>query len=146
MSRVLIARNVTGADCFSQANATGRVSLFPLEHDLLEAIVRQALADNEMWRRQIDHLQVRSRSFTSTGFCSLFLLADPTMVVMPFVTNEVVSGWIRTDLPGQAGSIDHILHLERGTMVRLEGMASGEFPAEIGSYKVADGRRNARVA
>jgi hypothetical protein len=147
MTRVLVARNVTGADCFSQANAIGRVSLFPLERDLLEAIVERALGGNEMWRRQVDHLQVRSRGFTSTGFHSLFLLADPTMVVMPFVANEVVSGWIRTVLPGRKGSIDHVLHIERGTMVRLEGTMRGpELPAEIGPYQVAADRNPPRMS
>ncbi|HWA46238.1 MAG TPA: hypothetical protein VHA10_23680 [Hypericibacter adhaerens] len=141
MKRVLASRTVSGLDCFSETNAIGRASLFPLERDLLEVIVTQALGGNEMWRRQIGHLQVRSRSFTDKTFLSRFLLADPTMVVMPFVANEVVSGWIRTELPGGAGSLDHVLYLERGTMVALEGMArNGELPAEIGQYRILNDR------
>jgi hypothetical protein len=143
MNKILVSRDVTGADRFSEANAAGRVSLFPLERDLLGAIVERALDGNEMWRRQIDHLQVRNRRFDRSGFRTLFLLADPTLVVMPFVANEVVSGWIRTDLPGGKTSLGHVLHIERGAMVMLEGLAEGEdFPAEIGSYQVAIDRKH----
>ena len=145
MSRVLVARSVAGGDRFSEANAIGRSNLFPLERDLLDAIVSQALGGNEMWRRQIEHLRVSRRRFSATGFQSLFTLSDPAMTVVPFVANEVVSGWIRTDLPGGRISIGHVLYIERGTMVMLEGVASGqEFPAEIGAYEVVDDRDGAR--
>jgi len=141
MRRVLAARSVTGADRFSESNAIGRASLFPLERDLLDAIVGQALGGNEMWRRQIDHLRVSSRKFSATGFQSRFTLTDPAMVVMPFVANEVVSGWIRTELPGRAEGIGHVLYLEHGTMVMLEGVAQGQdFPAEIDRYEVVGHR------
>jgi hypothetical protein len=150
MTRVLAARHLAGADCFSQANAIGRSSLFPLERDLLEAIVDQALGGNEMWRRQIDHLRVSNRRFTESGFQSLFTLTDPTMMVMPFVANEVVSGWIRTALPGRAKGIGHVLYIERGTMVMLEGSVPGrDFPGEIGQYEVTaerDGGRKSGAA
>jgi hypothetical protein len=136
MRRVLAACKVAGADCFSEANSIGRASLFPLERDVLEAIVGQALGGNAMWRRQIDHLRVSSRKFTGSGFQSRFTLADPAMVVIPFVANEVVSGWIRTELPGGPG-IGHVLYLEQGTMVMLEGAAEGgHWPAEIDRYEV----------
>jgi hypothetical protein len=145
MTRVLVARRVTGTDCFSQANAIGRANLFPLERDLLEAIVGQALGGNDMWRRQIDHLRVSNRKFTSTGFQSLFTLTDPAMMVVPFVANEVVSGWIRTDLPDVATGIGHVLYIERGMMMMLEGVSRGpNFPAEISQYEVADDRGRAR--
>jgi hypothetical protein len=141
MKRVLAARSVTGADRFSESNAIGRASLFPLERDLLDAIVGQALGGNEIWRRQIGHLRVSKREFTGVGFYSYFTLTDPAMVVMPFVANEVVSGWIRTDLPGRKVGIGHILYLERGAMVMLEGFSYDEaFPAEIGPYEIADYR------
>jgi len=137
MRRVLVAREATGADRFSESNAIGRASLFPLERDLLEAIVGQLLGGNEMWRRQIGHLQVRSRSFSDKSCLSRFLLADPTLVVMPFIANEVVSGWIRTELPGSSAGLRHVLHLERGVVAVLESHAeSGPWPAEIGRYDV----------
>jgi hypothetical protein len=143
MKKILTSRDVTGPDCFSEANAIGRVSLFPLERDLLEAIVERALGGDAMWRRQIDHLQVRRRHFDRNGFRSFFLLADPTLVVMPFVANEVVSGWIRADLPGGKASLSPVLHMERGIMVMLEGLGQGEgFPAEIGPYQVATDRQH----
>lgn len=142
MTRLLASRTVSGLDCFSEANAIGRASLFPLERDLLEVIVTQALGGNEMWRRQIGHLQVRSRSFTDKAFHSRFLLADPTMVVMPFVANEVVSGWIRTELPGAVVSLNHVLYLERSIMVVLESMVrAGDLPAEISQYRILNDRR-----
>lgn len=147
MSRVLVARSVAGGDRFSEANAIGRSSLFPLERDLLDAMVGQALGGNEMWRRQIGHLRVSRRRFTTSGFQSLFTLSDPAMMVVPFVANEVVSGWIRTDLPGGRIRIGHILYIERGTMVMLEGVVRGEeFPAEIGAYEVVDDRDGTRKA
>jgi hypothetical protein len=137
MRRVLAAREVAGADRFSESNAIGRASLFPLERDLLEAIVGQALGGNEMWRRQIDRLQVRSRSFSDKSCLSRFLLADPTLVVMPFIANEVVSGWIRTELPGSSTVLRHVLHLERGVMAVLESQTEdGPWPAEIDRYEV----------
>ena len=144
MSRVLVARSVAGGDRFSEANAIGRSSLFPLERDLLDAIVGQALGGNEMWRRQIGHLRVSRRRFSATGFQSVFTLSDPAMMVVPFVANEVVSGWIRTDLPGGQG-IGHVLYIERGMMVMLEGAVPGEdFPIEIGAYEIVDDRDGAR--
>jgi hypothetical protein len=137
MRRVLAAREVAGADRFSESNSIGRASLFPLERDLLEAIVGQALGGNPMWRRQIGHLQVRSRTFNDEACLSRFLLADPTLVVMPFVANEVVSGWIRTELPGSSTGLHHVLHLERGVMAVLESHAEdGHWPAEIDRYEV----------
>ncbi|MGH6881381.1 hypothetical protein [Hypericibacter sp.] len=145
MSRVLVARSVAGGDRFSEANAIGRAGLFPLERDLLDAIVGQALGGNEMWRRQIGHLRVSRRRFSAHGFQSEFTLSDPAMMVVPFVANEVVSGWIRTDLPGGRIRISHVLYIERGTMVMLEGTVPGEaFPAEIGAYEVVDDRGSAR--
>jgi hypothetical protein len=147
MRRVLAAREVAGADRFSESNSIGRASLFPLERDLLEAIVGQALGGNEMWRRQIGHLQVRSRSFSDKAFLSRFLLADPTLVVMPFIANEVVSGWIRTELPGSSTELRHVLYLERGVMAVLESHAEGgDLPAEIAQYRLLDNRGGGRSA
>ncbi|MGD9743311.1 MAG: hypothetical protein AB7J30_14155 [Hyphomicrobium sp.] len=131
----LVARVVEGVDIFSAENAIGRTGLFPIERDVLEAIVRSARGEESSSFRQIGALNVSGREFTGVGFFANFvpMASEPGAEAL----DEVISAEVTLRAPGLRYDAGFLLFVEKGAPVMLEGFAhAGPWPAVIDRYEL----------
>jgi len=134
--KILVTRTVSGADIFSVANAS-RSTLFPLERDVLDAIVRIKKSEENSYFGQIGRLKVKRREFTGVGFFSDFTLDQRANAEPSNSPDETLSSWVQLETPGLMHGAGFILFTENGMLATLEGYCYDEpWPEKIEQYKL----------